>query len=104
MSRLGADRAYLVRSDEDHTVLLALDAKVTPRGVEWFDTVRDRGFVAQSVDADGEELIVRTARATYRFTPLTIELYRERVKGRVDGQRDFASTDALQRFYRRFPR
>ena len=58
---------YYVSSEEDDTVLLAIDAKITDNGVDWFDTVRDRAFPIESIQTEGRVITVRTADATYRF-------------------------------------
>ncbi len=101
MSALDRDTVYLVQSAEDRTVLLAVFPQLTERGVEWFDTARDRGFVVTSVGRDGDVVSVTTANATYRFTPLTLELYKSHVRKRVDGRPMFSSIEALQRHYRK---
>ncbi|MBI4815280.1 MAG: hypothetical protein HY791_03410 [Deltaproteobacteria bacterium] len=91
--------AYLVESDEDRTALIALRARISNKGVEWFDTVRDRGFYLEELTQLGEVTIARTKNATYRFRALTIELYREKVQPKVMGKPDFESTEDLQAFY-----
>ena len=42
-------------------------------------------------------------RHVYRFTPMSVELYREKVRHRVTGQPDFETTEALRRHYRALP-
>ena len=104
MTALDRGTTYLVRSEEDRTVLLALWPKLDDRRVEWFDTVHDRAFAVVEARSDGADgsVVVRTARATYRFAPLTLDAYRADVRAKVDGQPDFSSTDALQAYYRDF--
>ena len=100
---LDPQTTYLVECKSDSTVLLALQARVHLGRVEWFDTVRDRSIHFDEIGADGGTAVVQTKEGVYRFTPLTLELYRDRVRERVDGRPDFESTDAVQRYYRRFP-
>ncbi len=95
---------YLVESDHDRTVLLAMDAKQSGKAIEWFDTCRDRAFEAVKVEDVGEELRFQTPDARYAMRKLTIELYRSRVAAQVDGHPNFADTESVQRFYRQFPR
>ncbi|MFO0726234.1 MAG: hypothetical protein U1E65_20790 [Myxococcota bacterium] len=96
---------YYVESDADDTVLLALDVKRTAHGIEWFDTVRDRVFRPLELEDTAEALKFRTAAGpTYTLRKLTAELYTKRVAGKVDGHRAFVDTEALQRFYRQYPR
>ncbi len=101
MSALDRDTVYLVESAEDQTVLVAVFPRLSSRGVEWFDSVRDRGFRVESVERDGDAVAVKTPNATYRFTPLTIDLYRARVQRRVSGKPAFSSTESVQRYYRK---
>jgi hypothetical protein len=101
---LEKDVTYLVESDHDDTVLLALDAKVQGKGVEWFDTNRDRGFMARKVEKTTDGLRFETGEAKYALRKLTLELYNRKVLMNVDGRRMFHSTEALQQFYRHYPR
>lgn len=102
--RLENGVTYLVESDHDPTVLLAMDAKVSGKAIEWFDTVRDRAFEPLKVEDAGEELRFQTPEAKYAMRKLTIELYRSRVAAKVDGHPNFPDTESVQRFYRQFPR
>lgn len=104
-TKLEKDVVYLVESDRDETVLLAMDAQLKERAIEWFDTVRDRAFVpVTKVEAVGEEVRFQTPEAKYAMRKLTKELYEAKVAAKVDGHPRFATTDAVQRFYRQFPR
>ena len=103
MSALDRDQLYLVESDEDPGALIAMYASVTDRGVEWFDASRDRGFRALDVVSHDGVVEVTTPKAVYRFTPMSVELYREKVRHRVTGQPDFETTEALRRHYRALP-
>ena len=102
MIHLDRQQTYLVESDSDGTVLLALWPKLEADRVEWFDTVRDRGFRVRAAHEEDGAVVVETERHRYRFRPLDLTLYRERVQHRVDGRPEFASTEAVQAFYARF--
>lgn len=102
--KLESGVTYLVESDRDDTVLLALDAKASPMGIEWFDTSRDRAFHPTKVEETKDAFRFETAEARYALRKLTVELYRQRVMGKVDGSPSFPDTESLQRFYQRFPR
>lgn len=104
MSTLDPQVAYYVESRQDRSALIALDAKLTDTEVEWCDTIRDRGFPVEAVTEDDDAIVVRTPRATYRFRPLSLDLYRQKVRLRVDGEPDFSTTEALQRYYQRLTR
>ena len=101
---LDPDITYLVESDEDPTVLLALEARISDNGAEWFDSVRDRCVAVQGLDVKPGVVVVTGERAVYRFRPLTLELYNERVAAHVAGHPSFGSDAELNDFYRRFPR
>lgn len=98
------DVTYLVESDRDDSVLLAMDAKRSGPVIEWFDTVRDRMFEPLRVEDAGEELRFQTEGARYALRKLTVELYNAKVAAKVDGHPVFGDTDAVQRFYRHYPR
>jgi hypothetical protein len=101
---LDPNTIYLVESDEEPSVLIAIDAKIERRYVGWFDTVRDRLFKVEAVEDEGEIVRVKSPRGTFRFRPLTIELYDEKVRARVTGRPRFGSTAEVQRYYRALPR
>lgn len=90
---------YWVSSKEDRTVLLAILPRIKGRNVEWYDGLRDRGFQVESTSREGEAIVVVTPKATYRFLPLTVERYREKVRPRVQGDFDFVDDESLRRFY-----
>lgn len=95
---------YYVSSPTDDSVLIALDPKLTERYVEWFDSVRDRMFEVVKVNEQGQVIIVETERGTFKFEPMTIELYERHIKRKVDGQPAFYSTEQVRSFYQAFPR
>lgn len=98
---LDVDKAYLVESTEDDTVLLALEPSFRDGHMCWFDTLRPRAIPGrlESLSADGASFLSSTG-VRYRFRPLTLSLFEERVRGRVEGAPSFGSDDALHRFYR----
>lgn len=96
--------AYYVESDRDDTVLVALDAKQSRHGIEWFDTVRDRLFAPLNLEETADALSFSTAQARYTLRKLTLELYQQKVGPKVDGRRVFADTESVQRFYQQYPR
>lgn len=92
---------YLVDSEEDQTVFLALNPRLGKGRVQWFDTVHDRIFRVQSVEAEGDVIKVLAEKASYTFRPLTLDLYHDRVQHSVTGRLDFSSTEELQHHYQR---
>lgn len=94
---------YRVRSEQDPTAVIALEARVSRDHVSWFDTGRDRGHKLRAVRAEGERVVVETDRGwVYSFEPLTKEIYDREVKAQVELSPEFGSTEELRAFYRNF--
>jgi hypothetical protein len=102
--RLSAEAVYLVESPEDRAALLAIGPQLADKRVRWHDSVRHRSFPVVEARAAGPQVIVKTPRATYRFRPLTLELYDARVRRRVAGAPRFGSTAEVQAHYLATPR
>ena len=102
--KLEPNVTYFVESNNDDTVLLAMDAKTGKGTVEWFDTSRDRFFNAVKVEETPDAFRFETATGKYALRKLTIDLYNERVAAKVDGHPVFPDTEAVQRFYQHFSR
>lgn len=98
---LDRNEIYFVESDQDPTALLARRAGIDDGWVHWDDTVRDRLHRVTEVREEGELILVQTeAGFLYRFRPLTLELYDERVRANVELSPGFGSTEELREFYR----
>ncbi len=92
---------YFVESDEDPTALIARRPGLSDGYVWWEDTNRERGHEVKTIQVDGDVVTVATkSDRTYRFRPLTLALYDERVRAQVELSPTFESTEALQSFYR----
>lgn len=91
---------YRVYSDEDPTALIGLDVRRQGGDLTWFDTSRDRGHQVVAEREEAGALVFETkAGFTYRFAPLTKELYDAEVRPAVELSPEFESTEALRRFY-----
>jgi hypothetical protein len=94
------DTVYFVESEQDSTALIARFAGIREGFVFWDDTNRERAHPVESWETKGALITVRTQSGTeYRFRPLTLELYEERVKAQVELSPSFDSTEDLQAFY-----
>ena len=103
-SLFDSEMTYLVESAEDPTALIARRPGVADGFVWWEDTNRERGHEIAQVDQQGPVVTVVTKKgATYRFEPLTLELYQAQVQAKVELSPAFESTEALQAFYRDAP-
>lgn len=99
---LNPKEVYRVRSDEDPTALIALDARSNEGRLTWFDTSRDRGHHITAARQDGARFIFETEGGfTYQFEPLTKEIYDREVRPKVELSPEFDSTESLRTFYRR---
>lgn len=91
---------YRVYSEEDPTALIGLDVRRRGELLTWFDTGRDRGQEVTAEREEGGMLVFETKNGfTYRFAPLTKELYDREVRPMVELSPEFESTEALRRFY-----
>lgn len=95
-------RVYFVSSEKDKTVLLAIDVKIdeNEKTVGWFDTVKDRLMYYESiVDPDDKHFVFQRSEkegeGTYTFTPLILEIYREKVKNRILIPQDFKTEEDM---------
>lgn len=92
---------YLVECDRDPTALLARHAGIREGHVYWDDTNRERLHRVQTVKQEGEVVSVETDRGSvYRFRPLTVELYDQKVRANVELSPEFKTTEELKAFYR----
>ena len=93
-------KIYYVTSSQDQTVLLALEVKIRDNLIQWFDTVKDRMMKIGKiiVEDDSRFVFERSANeggGNYIFVPLTLEIYREKVKNRLLAGRDFNNDEEL---------
>lgn len=90
---------YYVESD-DATALLAIDVVIRGDAIEWFDTVMDRGMhiaevLPDDVAAFAFRRVEREGGWTYRFLPLTLEIYQSKVQQHLLQPKDFEDEAAM---------
>jgi hypothetical protein len=93
-------RVYYVSSPDDNTVLLALDVNILSDAIHWFDTVKERVVHMAQVQAEyPAEFTFKTpdqeGGRTYTFTPLTLEVYNNKVKSEVLVPQEFSSEEEM---------
>ncbi|MBI4692360.1 MAG: hypothetical protein HY773_02950 [Candidatus Terrybacteria bacterium] len=93
-------RVYYVFSPEDDTVLLALDIRISGDTISWFDTVKERIMHISQIQAeDSDRLILKTPEQeggkVYVFTPLTLEIYKDKVKKRILVPQEFKNKEEM---------
>lgn len=102
---------YYVDCPEDDTVRVALRPEVRrlkdgQLGVFWWDPsypLPDRMRVAKSVRKVGDGIEFDEAEETqrrYRLLPMTLELYREKVRDTIPSRPDFETLEELVEAYR----
>lgn len=101
-------RVYYVESADDSAVLVAMQVTLMSRGdgtytISWLDTIKDRGMRASSIWREGESFAFRRVDSeggqTYRFTPMTLEIYEEKVRENLIAGQHF---DDLESLYQTF--
>lgn len=95
---------YYIESSDDNTVLVGMDvtAESNPDGtttVTWYDTTRERVMTADETrNEDGYfafKRIDEEGGQFYKFTPMNLDTYNEKVKSELIGGKDFDSKEAL---------
>lgn len=87
---------YFVSSDKDDTVLVAMDVAISDGYVRWFDTVKERTMKIGEILRDDSQafIFVRSdypESPSYEFRPMTLELYRDKVKSKLIAGKDFSN-------------
>ena len=95
-------QVYYVVSDVDPTALLARHAGIDGGWLHWDDTNRERMRHALAVELlDGAVKVMTEDAVSYTFRPLTLELYDQHVRAKVELSPIFPTTEALVEFYRK---
>lgn len=71
--------------------------------IHWYDTGHFRNMFSMNVKIDENgmtfERTERKAHGTYTFTPMTLDIYNEKVKHRLAAGRDFDNLDDLNKAF-----
>ena len=95
---------YYVESSGDDTVLVGIDVKIhrLENGstiVSWFDTVRERSMSAEEIRDENNYFAFKRAEEeggqVYRFTPMDLKLYDEKVRDKLLSKKEFSSTEEM---------
>lgn len=91
---------YLVESEQDPTVLLALEPHYEDGYMCWLDTVRPRMIEGELVRSDAQSATFQGEDgARYDFRPLTLREYDAHIREGVEGSPSFQSDAELHAFY-----
>ena len=92
-------RVYFVSSPEDGTVLVAMDILIQNNRITWFDTIKERTMeISKIEDGNPEHFVFERAGEplrTYTFVPMSLDIYRSKVKSGLVQGKDFATEEEL---------
>ena len=92
------DKIYYVSSPDDGTVLIAMNIEAGEREIRWFDTVKERIMEVDSIlDKDSEHFVFKRQElgGVYTFVPMSLEVFREKVKNKILIPRDFDTEEEM---------
>jgi hypothetical protein len=95
---------YYIESPEDKSVLIGIDVTLEKTSsdkviVSWYDTVRERSMLAAETKTKDDMFAFQRADSDedehYLFTPMSLDIYNEHIKSRLQDGPDFNSIDDL---------
>ena len=104
-------KVYYVESSDDNTVLVGMDITLEKESfqgndivlVSWFDTVRDRMMKAADIKLEGDVFSFRRLEkdggGVYYFTPMTLQIYNDKVKKRLLAGGEFTSEEEMEKAF-----
>jgi len=93
-------KIYLVESDRDSTVLIAVDLTRQGDFLSWFDTRKDRAMEVKKIIKDEDDIFSFIRKdgegETYTFTPMTLEIYNAKVKDKLFNPKEIKDMKSLE--------
>ena len=94
------NRVYYVSSNKDNSVLVALDVEFNNKEIRWFDTIKERGMkIEKIIDLSLQNFIfnrdLNEGGGIYKFVPMTLEIYNDKVKNHMLIPREFTDPEEL---------
>lgn len=98
---------YFIEASKDDTVLIGMDVKITTSNqittISWLDTITDRRMTAQETRKDNDTFSFARSEKEgggfYRFTPMTLNIYKNYVRPKLKNGEDFNDeTDLINAF------
>ena len=91
---------YYVESTEDNTVLYAINVRISPTVITWFDGTKERIMTIGEVIENNDNALIfkrdeNEGGAIYKFSPLTLEIYDQKVKNRLVKPTSFETEEEL---------
>ena len=100
MANLNLHKIYYASCQSDNTVLIAMDIKISEnqKTISWLDTVKERITEIESIEENDPGYFVFKIKENgqiYTFIPMTLEIFREKVKDRILIPQDFETEDQM---------
>ena len=97
-------KIFYVSSSSDPTVLVGLKVNIKGRTISWFDTVKERSMTASIIKKNEPEHIVferskDEGGGEYNFVPLTLEIYRQKVKPKLMSPKEFEKQEEMEKSF-----
>lgn len=93
MKVLNRSKVMYVSSAQDDSVMVAFNIHEDGNVLSWFDTIKERIMEIEKVLEDTEDkfafLRASDRKEIYEFVPMTLEIYRAKVKDKLISGRDF---------------
>lgn len=90
---------FLVESDSDDTVLVALNTSFHENNqtITWWDSTKERSKSAKNLALAGDKLnFTDESGNNYTLTPMTMEIYEDKVKDKIKtGDKDVTNMEEL---------
>lgn len=92
---------FYVESNQDKTVLLALDVNVIDNTMRWFDSNKERVFIIHAFNKQENGNIIlekessQPEKTIYTLVPMTLEIYNQQVKNKLDKKKEFTDLQEL---------
>jgi hypothetical protein len=93
-------KVYYVYSPDDDTVLIAMDVIISDNNIRWFDTIKERIMTIEKILSDNSsEFVFKRSQEEggqiYTFVPLTLNIYKEKVKQYLVSPQDFENEEEM---------
>ena len=94
------ERVYYVESEQDNTVLIAINVTINSKDINWFDGTKERIMqIGQILQDDKTTFSFERADgdigAVYNLSKMTLSVYDEKVKGELSVPEEFYDEEEM---------
>ena len=91
---------YFVKSENDSSVLVGMDVRISGNSITWFDTNKDRIMgIEEIIKDDNAEFEFKRSQSegggTYSFSKMTLDIFRNEVKDKLIFKEDAESEEEM---------